>query len=61
MGVFIEMSVLIETPFETVEEATNHINDTNGVSGSISIKTLKSFVKGDIRDYNINSYIEDES
>jgi hypothetical protein len=61
MGVFIELSVLVETPFKTVEEAATKINDTNGVSGSINIKTLKDVFSGKIRDYHIDDYIKDES
>lgn len=61
MGVFIEMSVLIETPFETVEEAATNINDINGVSGSINIKTIKDSFNGNVRDYHIDEYIIDES
>jgi hypothetical protein len=61
MGVFIEMSVLVETPFKTVEEAATKINDANGVSGSINIKTVKDVFIGSVRDYHIDEYIMDES
>lgn len=61
MGVFIEMSVLVETPFKSVEEAATKINDVNGVSGSINIQTLKDIFSGNVRDYHIDEYIIDES
>lgn len=62
MTVYVQMSILVETPFDSVEEATNHINDLNGVSG---LKLLYKNNRGEksykLADYHIDDYIKDES
>jgi hypothetical protein len=61
MSVFIEMSIIIEVPSKSVEEAATSINDHNGKTGKLEIKTIDGKVKGEVLDYHIKEYYENET